>query len=115
MIARLRARITYANVASTLALTIALGGGAYAATSGIPDKHGVFHGCVSKPSGGSLRIVKKAKSCQKGSHAELAIKWSQQGPAGSPGTALAYAHIVVASGTSTVDAAHSKNITQANV
>jgi len=119
MLRRLRAHITYANVASTAALVAALGGGAYAAAStGIPDRHGVFHGCVSSPSGGSLRIVKKAKACHKGPQPELAIKWSQKGPpgqAGAPGSALAYAHITVAGGVSTVDAASSRSIVQSSV
>ena len=53
---RLRARPSYANVVATIALIAALGGGAYAATSGIPDARGIFHGCVSR-STGALRVV----------------------------------------------------------
>jgi hypothetical protein len=76
---------------ATAAVFIALGGGAYA-LSGIPDRGGTFHGCVSRKTG-LLRVVKSAKSCRKarrhGRHKDLgefAVSWGQQGPRGVPGT-----------------------------
>jgi hypothetical protein len=91
---RLRARLGYANVAATIALVAALGGGAYAATGGIPDDGGVFHGCVSR-STGALRVVRDEGSCRKAkkrggktvSRGELAISWSRRGPQGDAGPA----------------------------
>ena len=92
--ARLGARLSYANVAATIALVAALGGGAYAATSGVPDDRGVFHGCVSRSSG-ALRVVSDGSSCRKAkkrggktiSRGEFAISWSQKGPPGDAGAA----------------------------
>lgn len=84
----LRSHLTYANVMATGAIFIALGGGAYAVTSGIPDHHGVFHGCVNKRTG-ALRLVSSASSCRKGSRkrpAEFAVSWNQQGQPGTPGS-----------------------------
>jgi hypothetical protein len=86
-------RLTYANVVATVAVFLALGGGAYA-LSGIPDGGGVFHGCVA--SSGALRVVIKASSCLKartvkrGSRrvrvpGESAIAWNQQGQRGISG------------------------------
>src|SRR6266851_5611274 len=83
-------RLSYANVIATGAMFVALGGGAYA-LSGIPDRGGVFHGCVSNATG-VLRVVKIASSCHKargrGKHrnpGEFAVRWSQQGPRGLQG------------------------------
>ena len=88
--ARFRSHVTYANVMATVAVFLALGGGAYA-LSGIPDRGGVFHGCVSNRTG-VLRVIKSASSCQKakarGKHktrGESAITWNQQGPPGLKG------------------------------
>ena len=84
-----RARISYANVTSTAALVLALGGGAYAAVSGIPGKDGVIHGCFQKKKG-NLRVVRAGKRCAK---SEAALSWNQkgiqgiQGVAGTPGAA----------------------------
>jgi hypothetical protein len=86
-------RLTYANVMATGAMFVALGGGAYA-LSGVPDRSGVFHGCVAKS--GALRVVAKASSCRKaktvtrGKHrvripGESAIAWNQQGRPGVNG------------------------------
>src|SRR5207237_483134 len=62
MLNALGSRMTYANVMATVAVFLALGGGAYA-LSGIPDRGGVYHGCVSNRSG-LLRVVKTASSCR---------------------------------------------------
>jgi hypothetical protein len=90
MLKALGSRLTYANVMATVAVFLALGGGAYA-LSGIPDRSGVFHGCVSN-STGVLRIVRRASSCHKavrrGKHrspGEFAVSWSQQGRPGIQG------------------------------
>ena len=77
----MRPRLTYANVAATLALFVALGGGAYAAVSAIPGPDGVIHGCYKKR-GGSLRLVPASRKC---SRRELAIAFNQTGPRGPRG------------------------------
>jgi len=93
MLNAVRSRLTYANTMATVAVFLALGGGAYA-LSGIPDGGGVYHGCVA--SSGALRVVSKASSCLKartvnrGSRrvrvpGESAITWNQQGRPGANG------------------------------
>jgi hypothetical protein len=77
----LRDRLTYANVISTIAVFIALGGGAYAAVSSIPGPDGVIHGCYKKR-GGSLRLVPAGKRC---SRRERSIAFNQTGPRGPRG------------------------------
>ena len=92
---RFTRQLTYANVVATGALFMALGGGAYAAFSGIPDAQGVYHGCVD-PTTGALRIVKAATFCHKAKTirrghrrvhlaGELAIAWNQTGQQGGKG------------------------------
>ena len=39
--------LSYANVMATVAVFLALGGGAFAATKGLTTKGGAIHGCVS--------------------------------------------------------------------
>jgi hypothetical protein len=89
----LGSRLTYANVMATVAVFLALGGGAYA-LSGVPDRSGVYHGCVA--TSGALRVVAKASSCRKAKTVrrrtrrvripgESAIAWNQQGRAGQNG------------------------------
>src|SRR5690349_3849235 len=63
MLKALSSRLSYANVMATVAVFLALGGGAYA-LSGIPDRSGTFRGCASNATG-ALRVVKSASSCQK--------------------------------------------------
>jgi hypothetical protein len=92
MLKSLGSRLTYANVVATGALFVALGGGAYA-LSGVPDSGGVFHGCVSKKTGG-LRVVASARSCHatKRRHGrvvdpgEFAVAWNQKGQPGTNGS-----------------------------
>jgi hypothetical protein len=78
--AELRSRLTFANVAAIAALFIALGGGAYAvqATTASDD---TLYSCAKKK-GGSLRVVKKARSCRKD---ERRITWNRSGLNGSAG------------------------------
>jgi hypothetical protein len=79
---RLRPRLRYANVMSSIAVFIALGGGAYAAVSSIPGPDGVIHGCYQKKKG-SLRLVAAGRRCAR---SERAIAFNQQGPAGPRGS-----------------------------
>ena len=81
MLARLRKRLTYANVMSTVAAFAALGGGAYAAVSSIPGPDGRISGCYVKKTG-NLRVIKSGGKCRKG---ERKLVWSQTGPPGVPG------------------------------
>jgi hypothetical protein len=94
MLKAVRSRMTYANVMATAAVFLALGGGAYALT-GIPDRGGVYHGCVA--TSGALRVVARSSSCRKTKTVrrgkrrvripgESAIAWNQQGPLGQNGT-----------------------------
>ncbi len=135
MLKAVRSRLTYANVIATIALFLALGGGAYALT-GIPDRGGVYHGCVD-PKTSVLRVVKAASACRKAKTVkqgtrriripgESAIAWNQQGRSGQnglngapgqpgepgqPGTAVAFARVNAFSGnTRTLDTGRSHNI-----
>lgn len=77
----LRPRLTYANVIASIALFVALGGGAIAATGAFTGRDGKIHGCVSKK--GQLKVLKPpAVKCPTG---QKAIAWSQKGPAGKKG------------------------------
>jgi len=75
----IRRHLSYANVASTLALVFAMGGGAYAALSPVHD--GVIHTCFRK-SNGALRVVRAGARC--GRH-ERALAFNQRGPIGLRG------------------------------
>ena len=79
----MRRHLSYANVAATLALVFAMGGGAYAAVTSIPGSDGIIHGCYSKSSG-VLRLVGSKKRCSK---RETAIAFSQRGRDGASGPA----------------------------
>lgn len=83
-----RPRLSYANVAATAALVIAVGGGAYAFAN---KPATVIHGCVTKSGlkgAGTVKIVQPGVSCNK---KQRALSWNQKGiqgkagPAGSPG------------------------------
>ncbi len=62
----------------TAVLLVALGGVAWAA---IPGPAGIIHGCYSKH-GGRLRVIDTAHGGRCG-HGEVALAWSETGPAGS--------------------------------
>jgi hypothetical protein len=82
---RLRPRLTYGNVVATLALFIALGGGAVAAMTSFVQTKGTIRGCVSKK--GQLTLLKKGKSrCARG---QTKIAWSKGGATGPAGGDLA--------------------------
>ena len=55
MLRRIRRLPSPALVIAVIALVVALGGGAYA-LSGVPDRNGVYHGCVDDKTG-ALRVV----------------------------------------------------------
>jgi hypothetical protein len=74
-------RPTYANVAATVALVLALTTGAFAAASSIPGPDGVIHGCYQKQKG-NLRLVSAGKKCLR---SESGITWNQQGLQGAKG------------------------------
>lgn len=75
----IRRHLSYANVASTLALVFAMGGGAYAALS--PVHNGVIHTCFRK-SNGALRVVRAGARCGR---RERALAFNQRGPVGPRG------------------------------
>jgi hypothetical protein len=73
-------KLTYANVTATLALFVALGGGAYAATKIVSSK-GVVSLCVAKS--GAVKVAAAGKRCGKGT---TLVAVNQRGPAGQRGT-----------------------------
>jgi hypothetical protein len=75
----IRRHLSYANVASTLALVFAMGGGAYAALS--PVHNGVIHTCY-RGSNGALRVVRAGARCGR---RERALAFDQRGPVGRRG------------------------------
>ncbi|HEY6526008.1 MAG TPA: hypothetical protein VIY10_19645 [Solirubrobacteraceae bacterium] len=75
----IRRHLSYADVASTLALVFAMGGGAYAAIA--PASNGVIHTCF-RTSGGAVRVVRAGARC--GRH-ERALAFNQRGPVGRRG------------------------------
>jgi hypothetical protein len=77
---RRRPRSTYANVVSSLALFVALGGGAVAATVGFVGSNGTVRICVGKH--GAATIAKAGKKCPK---ATTAVVLNQVGRAGVNG------------------------------
>jgi hypothetical protein len=78
VVSRVLARLTYANVGATVALVLAVGGFAVAAT---PQQTRVIHGCYLKKDG-SLRIVTAGKKCRR---TETRISWNRQGLRGIAG------------------------------
>jgi hypothetical protein len=75
----IRRHLSYANVASTLALVFAMGGGAYAALS--PVHNGVIHTCY-RTGNGTLRVVRAGARCTR---RERALAFNQRGPVGPRG------------------------------
>jgi type VI protein secretion system component Hcp len=81
MLRHVLSRLTFANVVASVALFLALGGGAYAAVSGIPGKDGRINGCYNTSSG-ALRVLAEGRSCTR--H-EKALAWNEAGPRGEAG------------------------------
>jgi Collagen triple helix repeat (20 copies) len=78
---RIVGSLSYSNVVATVALFIALGGGAFAATDRLQSPTGVVHGCVSKKTH-VLRVIKTDHKCGRGS---TALSFNSKGPVGAPG------------------------------
>lgn len=78
MFGKQRPRVTYANVAATAALILAVTGVAVAAA---PGPSGVIHACYQKQ-GGNLRVLTPGTTCAK---TETALAWNQRGPRGPRG------------------------------
>ncbi len=102
---QLRARLTYSNIVATVALFIALGGVGYASSkiNGKQIKRNSLPGDRIKR--GSITLDELSPSTR------LALK-GNKGPAGTPGSALAYA-LVASDGT--VDPSNSRGISTANI
>ena len=81
---RLWARPTYANVVSSLALFLALGGGAYAASGGFVGANGAVRVCVGKH--GALTVVKSGKKCEKHTTTLVLNQQGRVGATGAKGT-----------------------------
>ncbi|HEU4598919.1 MAG TPA: hypothetical protein VFS26_04170, partial [Solirubrobacterales bacterium] len=110
----IRKRLTYANVMSSIAVFVVLGGAAFAATQ------------LPKNSVGTKQLKKNAVVSSKVKNGSLKAAdfgagqlpagpqgaQGPQGPAGPAGSAVAYAHIEE---DGTVDLENSKNIAQVNV
>ncbi len=79
-------RISYANVAATLALVLSLGGGAYAAASSFVfiGPGGKIKGCVEKSK--TLEIVRPSLGCPKGTQSLVFNQAGERGAPGTPGT-----------------------------
>jgi hypothetical protein len=75
----IRRHLSYANVASTLALVFAMGGGAYAALS--PVHNAVIHTCF-RQANGALRVVHAGARCGR---RERALAFNQRGRVGPRG------------------------------
>jgi hypothetical protein len=114
---RIRKRITYANVISTLALILVVGGGSAIAANQF-GKETIGANAIKKESIGPGKLNKAAKAALEGpagpkgatgatGPAGTAGPAGPAGAPGAPGSALAYAH-VKADGT--LDTANSKNI-----
>jgi hypothetical protein len=78
---RIRRHVSYANVAATLALVLAMSGGALAASGGF-SSGGTLKACANEE--GVIRLLKAGKSCKKG---QKAVSWNEVGPAGAKGAA----------------------------
>lgn len=59
---RITKHVSYANVAATLAVVLAMSGGAIAATGGFTNG-GAFRACVNQE--GGLKLLKSGKKCKK--------------------------------------------------
>ncbi len=121
----IRRHVSYANVAATLALVLAMSGGAIAASGGFTSG-GALKACVNEE--GRLKLLQSGQRCRKG---QKTVVWNQTGPAGAPGargatgatgaaggqggqgsqgpqgTALAYAHVTKGA---TLDTANSSGV-----
>lgn len=79
----IRRHLTYANAMSTLALFVALGGGAIAATNFVGG-NGVVRFCVSRS--GAAKVLKVGQKCGKGKTQIPVNRTGPRGPQGPPGS-----------------------------
>src|SRR3954452_16769466 len=80
-----RAHLSFANVTSSLALFIALGGGAYAASGGFVAKNGTIRLCVGKHA--TLTVAKAGKRCKRHTRALVINQRGRGGSVGAVGSA----------------------------
>jgi hypothetical protein len=83
---RQRSPLTYANVVSTLAVFLALGGGAWAASGSLVSSSGEVRGCVPAR-GGVLRVVRPHTRCKNGEEVLDLTRAPVTGPVGPQGPA----------------------------
>lgn len=108
---KIRKRLTYANVMSSIAVFIVLGGAAFAATQ-LP-KNSVGTKQLKKNAVNSAKVKNGSlKAADFGKGQLPAGPAGPQGPAGAAGASVAYAHILA---DGTVNLVNSKNVVQANV
>lgn len=74
-------RPNHGTVVAYLALFLAIGGGAYAASGSFVGHDGAIKGCVPK-GGGALKVFKPGKKCPRGS---VPVSFNVKGPQGSAG------------------------------
>jgi hypothetical protein len=73
--------LSYANVMAMVAVFLALGGGAFTATTGLTSKDGTVHGCVSARTH-VLTVLKPGKRCGRG---YVALTFNAKGDRGATG------------------------------
>jgi hypothetical protein len=81
----IRSRFTFANIVAGTALFVALGGGAYAATSSFIGPHGYINTCVP-PGGGGVNVWKPGHRCTGGRVGLAFPANAQAGATGSTGS-----------------------------
>ena len=109
---RIRGKLTYANVISTLCLVLLLGGGtAYAASQ--LEKESVGANQLKKGAVTPAKLSKGSKATLTGPKGATGLQGAKGDPGanGAPGSAVAYARIEA---NGTLDLAHSKNIASAS-
>lgn len=109
----LRTRLTYANLMSSLAVFLILGGATAFAANQL-GKESVGTKQLKKGAVSLAKIKKSAQNALKGATGPQGAPGpvGPKGDTGAAGTALAYARVET---TGVVDSAHSKNVTSANV
>lgn len=108
---RIRKRLTYANVISTLALILVVGGGSAVAASQFA-KESIPTRAIKKESIGPGKLTQAAKAALQGPKGATGATGpagpaGPTGPAGAPGSAVAYAHV---NADGSLDGANSKNV-----
>jgi hypothetical protein len=101
----LRKRLSYANVISTLALLLVVGGGSAYAASRF-EKESIGTRALKKEAVTPAKLSQKSKAALTGPKGATGATGPAGAP-GAPGSALAYAHV---NANGTLDAARSKNI-----